>query len=53
MHSTYRFISLSSNFGNLVASDKVDISVWKNLIEKSRNVSFVYNILLYKCYCKK
>ena len=37
---------LSSNMESLVANGKVDIGVGKNILEKARNVSFVYKFYL-------
>ena len=34
--------SLFSNLESLIASDKVDIGVCKNVLEKIHNVSFIY-----------
>ena len=38
----FSFFSFSSNFGSLAASGKIDITFYKNLMEKTRNVSFSF-----------
>ena len=38
----FNFFSFSSNFGYLAASGKINITFYKNLMEKTRNVSFYF-----------
>ena len=48
--SIFRYLFFPNNLGSLAASGKVDINVCKHIIEKTRNVSFVYKFYIYSFY---